>query len=119
MNNRFKTINLGYLEEISGGDIHFQKELIDIFIQQVPDFIANMELFFAKNDLVKLAKEAHSAKSSALIFMMEQTGKDLKQIQLLAENNKADAIPALLATVKQLMQEACDELLQYINKEAG
>lgn len=116
MNNRFETVNLSYLEEISGGDSSFQKELIGIFLNQIPEFMTNMNEFLAKNEIDNLAKEAHTAKSSVLIFMMDETGKTLKQIQLLAENNQTEQIPLLLENVKKAMERASSELTQYLEE---
>ncbi len=114
MNNRFKTVNLSYLEEISGGDTNFQQELIGIFLNQIPVFISNLQDFFSDKDNENLAKEAHTAKSSVLIFMMEKTGNNLKQIQLLAENRQSEQIPFLLTKVKKDLTNAAEELTGYL-----
>ncbi len=116
MSNLFETVNLGYLEEISGGDSSFQKELIGIFLNQIPEFITNMNEFLIKNDNDNLAKEAHTAKSSVLIFMMDETGKTLKQIQYLAENNQTEQIPILLKNVEKALKRALIELTQYLEE---
>ncbi len=115
MDNRFETVNLCYLEDISGGDINFQKELIGIFLCQIPEFLSNMKEFLAKNDAGLLAKEAHTAKSSVLIFMMDETGKTLKQIQLLAENSQTEQIPILLDNVEKALANASRELTQHLD----
>jgi len=115
MSENFKYINLGYIEEISGGDKDFKKELIQIFLKQVPEFIANMHQFLSEDEKSSLAKEAHTAKSSALIFSMEETGKTLKRIQLLAENNQIDPIPGLLTQVEEELNGATKELTSYLN----
>lgn len=115
MNNHFETVDLSYLEEISGGDVSFQKELIEIFLNQIPEFVSNMQEFHSKNESEFLAKEAHTAKSSVLIFMMHETGNDLKQIQLLAENNQSEEIPELLIKVEQALECAFTELTHFLN----
>jgi HPt (histidine-containing phosphotransfer) domain-containing protein len=116
MSEKFKYINLGYIEEISGGDKDFKKELIQIFLKQVPEFISNMHQFLTNNEKSNLAKEAHTAKSSALIFSMEDTGKTLKRIQLLAEDNQIEPIPGLLTQVEKELNGATKELTSYLNE---
>jgi len=116
MSNRFEYVNLNYLEEISGGDTGFQKELIEIFLKQVPDFVSNMNRFLTNKEISDLAKEAHTAKSSVLIFMMDETGKTLKQIQNLAESNKTDEIPPLLTEVAHSLEGATKELSGYLTE---
>ena len=110
MEIKLQKANLDYVEEISGGDNGFKKELIEIFIQQIPEFIGNMNKFLAEKNLPDLAKEAHTAKSSVLIFKMEETGKTLKRIQLNAENNELDSIPDMIEVVKEEMENASAEL---------
>jgi len=102
-----KTMNLNYLEEVSAGDPNFKKELIEIFIRQVPDFVSNMKKFYAEEDWTNLAIEAHTAKSSALIFGMEETGSALKNIQIFAEKNNTVEIPVLIDKSIAELENAC------------
>lgn len=115
MDGHFDQVNLNYLNDISGGDSNFKKELIGIFLNQIPEFIKNLHKFLIEKQIEELAKEAHTAKSSVLIFMMEDTGKNLKQIQLLAENNQTEEISALLLEVKMALNHASKELNEYLN----
>ena len=111
-----KTMNLNYLEEVSAGDPNFKKELIEIFLRQVPEFVSNIKKFYAEEDWQNLAKEAHTAKSSVLIFGMEETGSDLKKIQILAEEINLAEIPALIdKTIAEL--ENASELLMELAQD--
>lgn len=116
MNKDFEYVNLSYMEEISGGDEGFKKDLIQIFLKQIPEFVSNMQQFLAENKNDLLAKEAHTAKSSVLIFMMEESGSKLKKIQLLAEEEDTEKIPALLREVESDLEGAQKELSAYLEK---
>ncbi len=94
------------LDRFSFGDESFKKELISIFVSQIPVFISNMNLFLEKNELENLAREAHTAKSSVLIFGMQNTGNMLKEIQKLAESGNIDLIPGLIEKVTADMNVA-------------
>ena len=107
-------LDLSYLDEVAGGDMDFKKDLVKIFLQQVPVFIENMKKFHSENDYINLAKEAHTAKSSVLIFGMEKTGANLKQIQLLAEENQVQLIPDLLKESIQDMESILLPLQQFM-----
>jgi HPt (histidine-containing phosphotransfer) domain-containing protein len=110
MDNKFQQISIEQLDSVSFGDIEFKKELIEIFLEQIPEFISNMNKFFAKNDWENLAKEAHTAKSSSLIFGMTSTGTSLKDIQLQAEKSILDQLPALLNKVESELKDAEKQL---------
>ncbi len=116
MDTKLLHIDLTYVEEIAGGDNEFINELIGIFICQIPDFIANLQKYLSDNNLADLAKEAHTAKSSALIFRMEETGKILKKIQLAAEKQETDEIPEFIETVKSDFDGAINELTAVLKR---
>ncbi len=117
MNNNFKTIDFSHLNSIVGGDEGFKKELMSIFLDQIPVFIKNMELFFADNKLENLAREAHTAKSSVLIFGMNNTGTLLKDIQFWAENKKTEEIGPALKQVQSDLNLAETELKDAMSGE--
>lgn len=92
-------MQLNYLDDISGGDTQFKHDLIVIFLRQMPEFISNMKKYFGENKLEELAKEAHTAKSSVLVFEMEDTARSLKKIQNLAEADATKEIDWLIKRV--------------------
>jgi HPt (histidine-containing phosphotransfer) domain-containing protein len=110
MDIKLQATNLDYVEEISGGDSDFKKELIQIFMKQIPEFLENMSKFLGEKNYPDLAKEAHTAKSSVLVFKMEETGKKLKNIQLQAEQNQIDSIHNMIEEVKNELESASKEL---------
>jgi HPt (histidine-containing phosphotransfer) domain-containing protein len=93
-------VQLNYLNDISGGDSQFKHDLIVIFLRQMPEFISSMEKYLAELKLEELAKEAHTAKSSVLVFEMEETARTLKKIQNLAEADAIKEIDWLIKKVK-------------------
>jgi HPt (histidine-containing phosphotransfer) domain-containing protein len=74
--------NLNYLRTITEGDVETIREITVLFIEQVPEFIANLKKYLAEEQYAELGKEAHKAKSSVMIMGMENLGHDLKSLQL-------------------------------------
>jgi HPt (histidine-containing phosphotransfer) domain-containing protein len=74
--------NLDYLREITDGDKGIIKELIELFIMQVPDFITNLHTYYDSGEYILLGKEAHKAKSSLQIMGMSELEKEMKTLQL-------------------------------------
>lgn len=105
-----KPYNLEELDRFSFGDEEFRNELIKIFTEQLPEFIINLNLFYEKQEWENLAREAHTAKSSVLIFGMQNTGKMLKEIQTLAEAGETSELPFLLESVISDMKIVLDDL---------
>jgi HPt (histidine-containing phosphotransfer) domain-containing protein len=110
MINNTQQTSIKQLDSISPGDNEFKKELIGIFQEQIPEFISNMNRFLAEGDLNNLAKVAHTAKSSVLVFGMTHTGKSLKKIQLQSENKEPKQLKDLIESVTVDLKEANEEL---------
>ncbi len=115
MEENTKPLNLEYLDEISAGDIQFKKDLIKIFLAQIPEFVTNLKMYYASNDLKNLAKEAHTAKSSVLIFGMDNTGASLKRLQIIAEENNTGEIQEIIQSVEKELETMSVPLTDFVN----
>lgn len=115
MNSNLKPIDFSHLDGIVNGDESFKKELIRIFLEQIPEFINNMNTFLKNDKPENLAREAHTAKSSVLIFGMTNAGQLLKEIQLLAENKNTKEIQPALKLVELEFEAAKEQLLECLN----
>lgn len=74
--------NLTYLRTITEGDTESVRELIILFLEQIPEFIGNLKKFLAEGRYTELGNEAHKAKSSVMIMGMDDLGNDMKTLQL-------------------------------------
>jgi HPt (histidine-containing phosphotransfer) domain-containing protein len=110
----FHFIKLDHIKDICGGDRECMKELMDIFLAQIPVFISNINKYFDEKNSIELAREVHTARSSALIFMMEETGDILKKIQSLAGDELIEDIPGLIQNLELNLNGAVRELSEYI-----
>ena len=60
----FHHISLGYLEELSGNDKEFQKEILEQFLVQVPEELDLLHQHIDQNNLDGVRRVAHSLKST-------------------------------------------------------
>ena len=107
---QYKYIQTKHIDSIAAGDTEFMTELIDIFLEQIPEFISTMKNALNEQNYVLLAHEAHTAKSSVLTFGMEETGVLLKNIQLKAEANELEKIPFMVNEAILQLEAALPEL---------
>lgn len=110
MERNHQPISLEQIESVSFGDESFKIELIEIFLEQIPVFIDNMRTYLIAGELTALAKEAHTAKSSVLIFDMKETGEKLKNIQHLGEQGDQNLLADLVEQSVTQMTAAADQL---------
>ncbi len=82
----YKYIDLSYLEGIAEGDKEVIKELVEIFLDQMPEFTDGFSESMGDKNWTKVAAIAHKAKSSVMSMGMEELGNiDLKNMELLAK----------------------------------
>lgn len=87
MKNDFKIINLNYINLISNGDAKFIKELIELFLDQIPVYQINLNEYYKQKDWYNLGRAAHKAISAILMMGMEELASELKKIE---ENTKEE-----------------------------
>lgn len=85
MENEYKWINLSYLDDVSNGDSSIKLSIIELFIDQIPEFENDFSTAFNSKNWKFLGQIAHKAKSSILYMGMNELGNiDLKNIELIA-----------------------------------
>ena len=87
MNLHGKFIDLSYLKEMSGNDNNIIEEMIEIFIDQVPEFTENITNHFESQNWEGLGAVAHKAKSSVRTMGMEYMGDCLEQLEHFSKGN--------------------------------
>ncbi|WP_319479081.1 Hpt domain-containing protein [uncultured Draconibacterium sp.] len=110
MDNTFQHIDPSQIESLAGGDTEFIKEMAEIFLEQINEFVTNMSSYLQEKDWEKLAREAHTAKSSAMTFGMEGTGTLLKNIQLECEAGKLNDVPKMVEDAISQLKAATPEV---------
>jgi HPt (histidine-containing phosphotransfer) domain-containing protein len=107
-----KYTNLGYLNEISGGDNRLLIEMIEIFNTEVPGYLQRMDELAGIGDWDGLGKLAHKAKASASIMGMDEVAGDLKELEQHATGKDIEKIPSSVLNIQKKFISAIDELNQ-------
>lgn len=82
-----KITDLSYLKEMSGNDNSIIGEMIDIFLEQIPEFEGEISSSFETQNWQELGAIAHKAKSSVRTMGMENSGDCLEQIEQFSKGN--------------------------------
>lgn len=115
MKHKGKYINLDYLENISGGSKSLIKEMVEIFLEQVPEFTNEMKDLLKKKDYQSLGLLAHKAKSSVAIMGMNDLAEDLKDFEHLTKELKdIERYPSYIERFEQSCYQAIQELNEII-----
>ncbi|MCZ4695983.1 Hpt domain-containing protein [Ancylomarina euxinus] len=88
MNSNTKIIDLSYLKEMSGNNKDIMIEMVEIFIEQNPEFTEGISSYFENRQWTELGAIAHKAKSSVRIMGMDELGDCLEKIEHYSKGNQ-------------------------------
>ena len=107
----FKHINLEYLNEMSDGSKDLKRDLISMFIKQVPVFSEQLDSYYKCGDYDSLGKLAHKIKSSVAMMGISELTTDMKTLEYIAKEGKeAEKYPVFISKFKAISNEAIIEL---------
>jgi HPt (histidine-containing phosphotransfer) domain-containing protein len=103
--------DLNYLKTMSGGDPVFIREMIDLFREQIEEYKSEMPELLRKKEYSSLSKMAHKAKSSVAVMGMNQVAELLKELEILAaEEKEVDRLESMVDEFLSQSQLAIEEL---------
>lgn len=73
-------MDLSYLMDLSNGNVDFEKEMISLFVHQVPKEMLNLHSAFNEHEFNKITEISHKLKSSVDIFDFKDISDHLKAI---------------------------------------
>ncbi len=104
-------LDLSYLNEISGGDEDFIKEMIETFLEETPKDLNDIEAHLSTQNWAELGKTAHKMKSSIKMFGFESLkNKALFIEQSGKKGENIDVLPAEVSTFIEGVKGALAEL---------
>jgi HPt (histidine-containing phosphotransfer) domain-containing protein len=108
--------DLSYLKSVTNNETSIIREMIELFINQIPEFITNMNKYLNEKKYIELGKEAHKAKSSLLVIGMEELATDMKTLQLATlESKDTDTYPGYV----KKFDEQCNKAIEELKVELG
>ena len=88
MDENLKFINLTYLNSMSGGSQEIMKEMVEIFLEQLPEFRKGMKKAIETKDWKLLSDVAHKAKSSMAILGINELRQRLADLEISIKESK-------------------------------
>lgn len=106
--------DLSLLYERAAGDNQFIKEMLECYIQELPLYVAEMELFLNQKDWEEVSKQAHKMKSPIALIGATKLKEAYSKIELdaLNQQNHPD-----LSGVIHHAQKQCLDMVEEIKLE--
>ena len=109
-------VDLTYIREMAGDSQDIIKEMINIFLDQLPEFLEEMNGCHSREDWHNLGMIAHKAKSSVAIMGMHKEADDLKTLELLAKDGKnTEKYFPIIQSFEESCSKAVEELKLVLN----
>ncbi|WP_343694336.1 ATP-binding protein [Flavobacterium sp.] len=86
--HRKRRVDLSFIDEMSGGDLNFRQEMVNLFIEKIPGEEALLEESFKKKDYDTVKKMAHNMRSSLDMFLLDDLSNCLAVIEEEARHEK-------------------------------
>lgn len=79
-------IDLSYLNEVAGGSSEFMIEMIDMFLDQTPDYFTQIDQSINEGDWFKVADIAHKIKPTFSFMGVDFAKNEMAEIERKAKN---------------------------------
>lgn len=93
-------------------DKEIVKEIIDIYIQEYPDRMINLQKNIADKDFEGLYKNAHSLKGVTANFFDKDTEELARQLEAKGKENDDSGLEDIFAQLKESSEKLIEELKQ-------
>lgn len=111
-----RSYNLDYLENISGGDPDFVKDMIHTFIINVPEDLEKIKNWVTIKNWQKVGEDSHRFASSLLFLGLDNLKTIANTIEDLGiKQSDVDNIPALIDQLEKGCYHIIDELKRDFN----
>ena len=81
MPDKYKYINLAYVDEVSGGDPETKKQLIDVFFEQIEGIKKSFDTALQAHNGDEIRKTAHLAKSTLKVMGINDLSDKMLQLE--------------------------------------
>jgi len=107
----YKVINLSYLNDIADGDKEFIREILGIFVDQMPGEEIRLREAIAAEDWQMVRNVAHKVKSSTGNLGIKKAYDNFAEIEERAQKKlNLDTLPALIDETLELCRLAMGEV---------
>ncbi len=115
---RSNVIDMNYLNEMMNGNKQLVKEIIDLFLQQVPAELSTINIAVAELNYLQIKTIAHTMRSSLAVLGISVLTPALQEMERLSgEQTGATRIKELNTTLQligaQALEDVQTERLQY------
>ena len=109
-----KSYNLDYLENISGGDQEFVKDMIQTFIMNAPEDLEKIKNWIENKNWQKVGEDAHRFASSLLFLGLDHLKSIANTIEEMGiKQFDVESIPGLF----EKLEKSCYQIIKELKRD--
>jgi CheY-like chemotaxis protein len=97
-------VNLECLNELSRGDVEFQQELLQVFVEDALIYLEDLRSALSAGDCITLARRAHQIKGSSATVAVWEMPEIAAKIESQAQENQLIGIADLITELEQILE---------------
>jgi len=114
-----KLVSLEYLQQLSGNDKEFEREILKQFLTQMPEELDQLKLHIQDNNFELIRRVAHSLKSTVgYVGLAEELHPVLHDLETAAVKEDNRHFFQNFSNVKEKCEQAAEEVKQLLEAEA-
>ena len=117
MNKAGFKIDLSYLKDVASGSDEFMIDMIDLFLDQTPNYFEQMEQHIQEGNWSKVADIAHKIKPTFAFMGVDSAKESMAEIEQNARNNSD--IETILPAFKVLKEMTTNLYAELIRVKTG
>ena len=103
------------MKKFQEGNEEFVRQMIDVFLETVPESIDLINKYYNDSDLDGLRKEAHKLKSTISTIQVPSFINQLKQIEEIGKTGiGVELLPRLMTEFNQVLPAAVEQIKQEL-----
>ncbi len=108
-------IDLSYLNEISGGDSNFIKEMLELYVNTTAVEASQFTELLNNGDITGIGHLAHKMKAPIQMLGANELFNTIRQLEQIGKNGQGTSdVPGLIHKVQALVKESIEEIQQIL-----
>lgn len=106
-----KVIDISQLEDLGGGSREFIAEMLQMYLEQVPAALDELNHAFSTGDFASAAAVSHRIKANFTYIGMQQISDSLSRIETMCKNQPGDnAIYEAFKQIEPIINHAMEDI---------
>lgn len=105
-----EVVNMARLQESTGGDQEFLRELVTLYVKHWEDEWPQIEQAAEARDMVLLGQLAHALKGASLCMGADEAANAFKRLEDMGKSADAEGVEDAVEAARNAYRRACDRM---------